>query len=338
MSHRQVCIALLFPLFLTAQESAGLLTKSYVIGQVPILHDHIGTGGSGGGAFGDLFSTGTISPTPSKESNLPWARKTAHPKFLEEYVSHHTGVTFPKGTWIRYQRGGHVLHMRNTPVNHELLQLGLVRSRLLASQVTITMRLLAFPEKELDVIERQAAGPLTDADWIQLWKEGKGNTLAVSSMKTGDGINAIIECVEEMIYPTELDLVEEKLTPEGSDGLVYGGFETREVGAILNVTPTVSEDWNTLHLVILPEKAVAKGANPDQPESAKPMTPVFHSMNLTSTLVIENGQTLVAGQSTDAATGQRWVMLIHARLTTSQGKPVATPLVIPPAMGLEEDQ
>lgn len=55
------------------------------------------------------------------ESDLPWARKTANPKFLEEYFTLHMGIVFPEGSWMKFQLAGNVLSMRNTLEQHAFL-------------------------------------------------------------------------------------------------------------------------------------------------------------------------------------------------------------------------
>lgn len=329
----------LLPVVLFAREEEGeWITRSYVVGKAPEFHQTATRSLGGGG--GDPFGFGGGSSSKSlPESDLPWARKTANPEFLEEYMTHYLGVAFPEGSWIRYQRAGHVLHMRNTEVQHELLKVGLMRHRMLPYQVQLSVRMVSFPEKRMDALERKHAAGIPDAELLELWQKGEGETLAFQSVKTINGVNVILECVEEIIYPTEMDRVE-----VGDDGeekrsdWIYGGFETRDVGAILNVTPTVGQDFNTLNLVLLPESAALKGANELQPEVNRPATPVFHSINVTTSVALENGAVLVLGQSTDHHSGRRIVLFGSGRLVDGQGRFIEVPREIPSAPAAKEEK
>ena len=178
---------------------------------------------------------------------------------------------------------------------------------------------------------------LSDEAVLDLWRDGEGKTLAFQSIKTINGVNAIIECVEEIIYPTEMDV--KKSDEEGAETgpPVYGGLETREVGAIFNATPTVGTDFNVVNLVLLPEAVDLKGASDLQPEVSKPMTPVFHSVNVTTTLVLENGSVVVLGQTTDHVSRHRLFLLAGAQLVDDRGRPVEVPRVVPPAPDVKED-
>jgi hypothetical protein len=229
--------------------------------------------------------------------------------------------------------------MHNTEANHALLRLGLIQNMLLRYQVRITLRLVAFPEKQIDALERKHVSGLPDSALIDLWEKGNGTTLTSQTVKTLNGVNAILECVEEIIYPTEMDVEDDPRTEKKEGGaVIYGGFETRDVGVILNATPTVGQDLNTINLVLLPEKADLKGANDLQPEVAKPMTPTFHSLNVTTSVVLENQATLVLGQTTDPVSGQRIVLLVGAGLIDTKGEPITIPRIAPTPEELKREE
>ena len=96
-----------------------------------------------------------------------------------------------------------------------------------------------------------------------------------------------------------------------------GGFETRNVGVILNVTPTVNADNYTINLVMLPE--IAELVDWLQYGSSIPLgdgieyivnipQPVFASRNLTTSMIVWDGHTVVMGG------------LIREKLTTFEDK------------------
>lgn len=142
----------------------------------------------------------------------------------------------------------------------------------------------------------------------------KGNTdlLSAPRVTTVHGVNAIIEVVEEIIYPTEFDITENDITVSGtSSASIFipptvepGGFETRNIGVILNVTPTVNADNYTINLVMLPE--IAELVDWLQYGSSIPLgdgteylinipQPVFASRNLTTSMIVWDGHTVVMG-------------------------------------------
>jgi hypothetical protein len=330
------------------------VTKSYIIGHTPRFggqyesvmtsslntNDNLSDPFGGGDPFaGDPFGGG---PTPSRnvslESDLPWARKTANPEFLKQYISHHLGITFPEGSWISYQRAGHILHMHNTEANHAWLRFGLIQNRYMEYNIQLTLRMITFPDDLIDPLDRKHPAGIPDAELISLWQSGKGKTLSSQNIKTINGVNAIIQCVEEIRYPTEIDAVppSEDEKRKQSDALkkVYGGVETRSVGAILNVNPTVSQNLNRLNLVLLPEVASLKGNNPLHPEELQPITPIFKSMNVTTSVVIENGSSQIIGISTDIIPNQWVVLILGASLTDESGHPMRIP-VFPPTQAPE---
>jgi general secretion pathway protein D len=93
-----------------------------------------------------------------------------------------------------------------------------------------------------------------------------------------------------------------------------GSFETRETGVILNVTPTVGPDGYTIDLVMVPEVSelvdwIQYGSSVSIPRT-DPITglfsgdqsftfnipqPIFASRNVTTSIVIWDGQTVVMG-------------------------------------------
>jgi len=142
-------------------------------------------------------------------------------------------------------------------------------------------------------------------------QEGNTDLLSAPRVTTINGVNAIIEVVEEIIYPTEFDITENDIEITGAaSGQVFipptvipGGFETRETGVILNVTPTVSADNYTINLVMLPEIAelvewLQYGTQipvGDRTYNVNIPQPVFASRNITTSMIVWDGHTVVMG-------------------------------------------
>ncbi len=150
-------------------------------------------------------------------------------------------------------------------------------------------------------------------------QKGNSDLLSAPRVTTINGVNAIIEVVNEIIYPTEFDVTENDIEVQGAVGggdgenpnqpvfipptVIPGGFETRNVGVILNVTPTVNADNYTINLVMLPEIAelvdwIQYGTQVpigDQVFTVNMPQPVFASRNITTSMIVWDGHTVVMG-------------------------------------------
>ncbi|NCC50239.1 MAG: hypothetical protein EOM20_03390 [Spartobacteria bacterium] len=147
-------------------------------------------------------------------------------------------------------------------------------------------------------------------------QSGGADLLSAPRVTTRSGVNAQIEIVREIIYPTEFEVTQPTIQSEGNmvtpPTVTPGGFETRETGVILNVTPTVGPDSYTIDLTMIPEVSelvdwIQYGSDF---EMTRPGTltgdntqkwsynipqPIFSSRNVTTSLVIWDGQTVVMG-------------------------------------------
>lgn len=139
-----------------------------------------------------------------------------------------------------------------------------------------------------------------------LSQKGNADLLSAPRVTTRSGVNAQIQVVEEIIYPTEFETetapinIPDNNNPSTGIAIVPffvtpGSFETREVGVILNVTPTVGPDGYTIDLTLAPEVAelidwIQYGTPPyNIPQ------PIFASRNVTTSIVVWDGQTVVMG-------------------------------------------
>jgi general secretion pathway protein D len=144
-------------------------------------------------------------------------------------------------------------------------------------------------------------------------QKGNSDLLSAPRVTTINGVNAVIEVVREIIYPTEFDITENDIgdivTGDGANFFLPptvepGGFETRDVGVILNVTPTVNADNYTINLVLLPEIAelvdwLQYGSTIPTPEGGEYQVnlpqPIFASRNITTSMIVWDGHTVVMG-------------------------------------------
>lgn len=143
---------------------------------------------------------------------------------------------------------------------------------------------------------------------------GNADLLSAPRVTTRSGVNAQIQIVDEIIYPTEFNTEVTSLQSETEGGATVterfvvvepGQFTTREVGVILNVTPTVGPDGYTIDLTLSPEVAelidwIQYGSEYGQradgtPIRANIIQPTFSSRNVTTSIVVWDGQTVVMG-------------------------------------------
>ncbi len=134
--------------------------------------------------------------------------------------------------------------------------------------------------------------------------------LSAPKVTTISGQQAQIRVVQEFIYPSRYR--EAQVTSSGGNGssssAIVGSipeeFKTREVGVLLNVTPTASPDGNTINLTLVPEVSEFLGfldySSFGQITGGNLITntikqPLFQSRNLTTSVVIWDGQTVVLG-------------------------------------------
>ena len=146
-----------------------------------------------------------------------------------------------------------------------------------------------------------------------LSQRGGADLLSAPRVTTRSGVNAQIQVVREIIYPTEFEVTQPTIQSEGNlvtpPTVTPGGFETRETGVILNVTPTVGPDGYTIDLTLVPEVSELVGWIQYGSEITLPIgtegtdrtfvfnipQPIFSSRNVTTSIVIWDGQTVVMG-------------------------------------------
>lgn len=148
-----------------------------------------------------------------------------------------------------------------------------------------------------------------------LSQKGSTDLLSAPKITTISGAQAQIRIVQEFIYPTEFDPPEIVAAGGGTVGgsssaitsSTPSAFKTREIGVLLNVTPTVGPDGYTINLTLIPEVseflgfinyggpiAVGTGDNIVTVQNDIKQ-PLFASRNLTTSVIIWDNQTVVLG-------------------------------------------
>ena len=110
-----------------------------------------------------------------------------------------------------------------------------------------------------------------------------------------------------------------------------GAFETREIGAIFNVTPTVNADNETINLALLPqitelERWIEYGRDVALPlHDNLPVhmpQPVFRHHNVTTSLSLKSGATLALSGGRDPKTQEYVYLYVNAVILNTEGQPL----------------
>ena len=135
-----------------------------------------------------------------------------------------------------------------------------------------------------------------------LEESSKTKTLSVPRITTLNHQTATIRVVEEFRYPTryEVSLIQFDINGDGDFddagetefANVPMDFQKRDIGILLNVTPSVGKDMRTITLVLSPEVSQFKEFIP---LGGGVTVPRFTSSQLTTSVMIEDGQTVMLG-------------------------------------------
>lgn len=153
-------------------------------------------------------------------------------------------------------------------------------------------------------------GPQVTMILHALEQRSGSNLLSAPKVTTRTGSNAEIKVVRELIYPTDYEITPaQTLGTTGAQSfspafVTPTGFEERDLGVILNVTPTVGPDNYTIDLIMMPQvtelyewinygtkMSDGRGGLVDMDLHQ----PIFHSRTITTSISIWDGQTVVMG-------------------------------------------
>jgi len=140
-----------------------------------------------------------------------------------------------------------------------------------------------------------------------LEKKTNLKTLSAPKVTTLNNQSARIEIADEFVYPARYEptLVKEDKNNDGDfldtvSGVketrfvnVPQGFETRPIGILLNVTPSVGKDKDVIALTLNPE--VSEATADAFQYSGEVKLPKFTTRNLSTNIVVNNGDTVVLG-------------------------------------------
>lgn len=160
-------------------------------------------------------------------------------------------------------------------------------------RVNVQMRLVHFDAALIDKLDRESEGGVQSSMLVQLWRDGKGKTIRTSSVSTIHGINAVIEDVNEIVYPV-LDDAEKLVSGVKKSEIAT---ETREVGVILNLTAVVNRNDESVELILMPENAALKPTPKNELSLDSDFRPRFASEYTTTQMVVKAGTTSVVSES-----------------------------------------
>ncbi|MBA4386844.1 MAG: hypothetical protein C0404_02615 [Verrucomicrobia bacterium] len=253
------------------------------------------------------------------------------------------GVTWPRGAWCRVLQGQDLLTIVNTPENLDLVD-GLLAAD--SRQVEIGVMHLAFARSDVEGLARKG---LADAPSLQaLWKEGKGTMLASPRLIIRNGREGTIKAAREYIYPTSFTYsgVPEASTntssatssvvsvsgPAGDGVVTPENFETRDVGVILQVTPTVSPEGEMIDLVVASQQVFEPewwdyATTHSATNKARPgihfEQPYFFSNMLTVSITVKDGIPVLIGGGMETPDKKNFVCaFVTATLVDITGKPL----------------
>lgn len=233
------------------------------------------------------------------------------------------------------------LHLTAAECDLEWIIETLRQLNLTPRQVRVTSTWVAVQAPRMEAALAAAPkGGLGQEELLALWRQDGHRVLHHQSGNTLSGINMVLSDVEEVIYPTEFDLLE---PPSGTNAPPAGAgfspvqipasFETRKTGVILNVTPTVDSGNEIIHLQVEPELCslvewIDYGRDKKEPlpaGAAQPPhfpQPVFRSFNGSTSLSIRDGSTVGHCLGRDPSSGDYILFFLKAELVNTEGTPI----------------
>lgn len=227
------------------------------------------------------------------------------------------GVNWPAGSSIKYLRCLNRLHVTNTPENLAVFEKVLVDLVISPLMVEVEMQVHAFRPEDIETL--RLSGDVSVASLTALRQKGRSRPVASASVLTRSGQEAIMRCVREVIYPTELDS-DGGLTGligssgDGAKALMPCSFEMREVGMILHVFPEVSSvDPSLIDLILNPQWVTLDRWETVPAGLAAGWThktllfrqPVFGVTSFQTQITVADGDTVLLG--TSATPDGKWV-------------------------------
>ncbi|TAN38103.1 MAG: type II and III secretion system protein, partial [Verrucomicrobia bacterium] len=142
--------------------------------------------------------------------------------------------------------------------------------------------------------------------------KGHADVLSSPRVTTKNSEQAVIKVIKEIRYPQAYEANQIQVANNSAGGGVAvastlnvtvftpADFQTREVGVLLTVTPTIGPDGYTIDLTLVPEVSELiewhqYGAQTGGTSNFNASQPFFQTRTVTSKLVVWDGETVVLG-------------------------------------------
>ena len=202
------------------------------------------------------------------------AKESDEDREWKEFFARCCGATWPVGSSCTHVKQIGKLRVRNTPENLKLIDVFMDEVKAGHTLIEVQTRFVRVAQKTLDEIGAElfpgkGAGYRYDLVEFDAVPAGElERRLAsrrdlvenkVCRVTTHPGEEAVFKNVSEYIYPTDYDVQMSSYAPSGSNDWVRTGeygfatvepqsFTMREVGSILQVTPTMTDDGQVIDL------------------------------------------------------------------------------------------
>jgi Flp pilus assembly secretin CpaC len=221
-----------------------------------------------------------------------------------------------------------------------------VMKRIIIPQIEIEVQFVAFDSTNVEKLV--ATGRLNVDTLTNLWINGGGHLLAAPRVRTPAGQEAVVKNVIEYIYPTTFSVSNEDNAGTNNASMtdthtsaavtvpkrmvrspvvVPGGFETREVGTILQVLPEVSPD-GMIVLTMSPQMVVEPVLHDygskyvdasGKEQQARMEQPFFPVISLSTSVSLRDGQRILIGGGRPWADGKEVVYIfVSARIVGTE--------------------
>lgn len=285
------------------------------------------------------------------------AKESDEDREWKEFFARCCGATWPVGSSCTYVKAISKLRVRNTPENLKLIDEFMDEVNARGVLLEVQTRFVRVAQKTLDEIGAElfpgkGAGYRYDLVEFDAVSAGElERRLAsrrdlvenkVCRVTTCSGEEAVFKNVSECIYPTDYDVQMSSYAPSGSNDWVRTGeygfatvepqsFMMREVGSILQVTPTMTDDGQVIDLelnvqVIAPPEWMDYGMQLPSAFGgtyALPMKqPIFAAISPDAKLSVTPGETVLVGSGvSQGKADETEFIFVRTRKLAYDGRP-----------------
>lgn len=242
------------------------------------------------------------------------------------------GISWPAGSSLVYSSMQGALLVCNTRANLDQFQILLNEMNVTPRLVQVDVQFVAYDLA--DIARMTATGRVSAATLTALWVAGKGELLAAPSVITKAGQEGVTKGVTEFVYPTDFMMMDNHATNWlGSCGPIAepGGFQTREVGAILQVVSDVSAEGQMINMTMNPQivtDPVWEDFGPTVQSGLKEThipakQPYFHVYSASASPSTKSGKRILIGGGMPSRDGKKTVYVFAtATLVDISGEPL----------------